>query len=616
MPETRSRRWRLPVSPAWWAILLSGLLLGLPILHFRDRVRELEFESRRKQQLRCEELARRLDSSLLASRQLTLSLAEFGPGAVGDRAGAERLLRRFMNSVSDDLIYGIGLWYGRGVFAGDGTGLHGPYLHRSKPGETAAVLTYEWATEAYDYPNRPWYRQALASREAQSFTEPYADLDDVYMSSVAAMRAEDGRLVGVVTVDVTLSSMRAFFAAAEREFGGSAYVTTRDGRLLFHSEEKRLLGTLRERGIDVACLLAVEPAALGDLMRTMSEERAGGGVARCTTEAGWTVHFAEAGSGSLSELRRQARVLFGVLIAIILLMCGALALVYLRVRAQRHRQDMLEADLLRRVRDERRMERRRRLLEEVVRRRTAELARINLNKDRLMSMLAHDTRGYFMVIRSYAGMLGELIDARDEVGLREASADLLLSANRACTSFEEILAWVAAQAQGVESRCEALCLRDVVADACALAETQAKLKGVSLSLEIGLVPDVCADRGIVATVIRNLLANAVKFTAEGGRVAVRAYTAVDDVGFVTVEVADSGVGMRQEEADALFMRAGLRSRPGTAGEHGLGLGLSICREMCRKLGGRIWMKSAPNVGSTVSFTLPVAGRGSVASGPA
>lgn len=604
----KSRRGRLRFSAAWWTILIVGSLLAIATGMFRSRAKVLEGERRREQQMRCGEIARRIDSSLLAARQLTLTLAAVGSGHVGDRTGIESLLAQLLASAPDDLIYGLGLWYERGAFLGGGDALHGPYLHRARNGGSAPVLTYEWSTERYDYTTRSWYRQAVLEAAPQSFTEPYLDADDVYMSSVGAMRAADGRLVGVATVDVTLSSLRQFFAGPEGDLLGEVFVTTRGGRLLFHSDEPRILAALRADGFTGAHLLDAEPSVVEPLLHGAAE-----GLnpdAHSATLAGWTVHLRETGPGSLRDLQLLERALLIALIAIVILSGGGLALVYWRGDVQRRRHEALEADLQRRLQTERWMDRRRRLLEAVVRRRTAELERVNANKDRLMSMLAHDTRGDFMVIRSYAAMLGELIAGKDEAALHDAASSLLASSNRAYDSFEEILAWLELQSGALESRPEAFDVADMVASSCALAEPRAKLKSITLTSAATGLPKVFADRGMVATVLRNLLANAVKFTGEGGRVEVRAIRSAAERAVVIVEVSDNGVGMTPAEMEGLLQRRAVVSRNGTAGERGLGLGFSICQDMCQKLGGEIWIESEKGRGTTVRFTLPTRPEGS------
>jgi signal transduction histidine kinase len=109
---------------------------------------------------------------------------------------------------------------------------------------------------------------------------------------------------------------------------------------------------------------------------------------------------------------------------------------------------------------------------------------------------------------------------------------------------------------------------------------------------------------MLATVARNLWANAVKFSETGDRIAI---TATTDFGEVALEVADTGVGMTEEQIAALFAPAAARSIDGTAGERGAGLGLLLCDEFVRRHEGRIEVRSTPGEGSVFRVVLPACG---------
>jgi len=92
----------------------------------------------------------------------------------------------------------------------------------------------------------------------------------------------------------------------------------------------------------------------------------------------------------------------------------------------------------------------------------------------------------------------------------------------------------------------------------------------------------------------------VKFTPSGGSIAVAARL---DGEAVAVSVADTGVGIQQDDLERIFERfyKADRSRSG----QGTGLGLAIVRHIVRLHGGRVWAESSPGAGATFTFTLPV-----------
>jgi signal transduction histidine kinase len=126
-------------------------------------------------------------------------------------------------------------------------------------------------------------------------------------------------------------------------------------------------------------------------------------------------------------------------------------------------------------------------------------------------------------------------------------------------------------------------------------------KGILLEGEIGgPLPQATFDHERMLQVLTNLVSNALKFTARGGRISLRAERKDDEVHF---SVRDTGVGIRPELFDAVFLRfwqGGENDRRGT------GLGLYISKSLVEAHGGRIWLESRIGEGSAFHFTLPVA----------
>jgi two-component system phosphate regulon sensor histidine kinase PhoR len=130
-------------------------------------------------------------------------------------------------------------------------------------------------------------------------------------------------------------------------------------------------------------------------------------------------------------------------------------------------------------------------------------------------------------------------------------------------------------------------------------------QGVTLATDIQIpLPAVRGDEDRLGQVMINLLHNAVKFSPEGGEVRISAH-AVGDA--VVVDVADHGVGIPRSAQPRIFERFYKVDRARVRGEtSGTGLGLAISRHILEQHGGRIWVESTEGVGSTFSFSLPVA----------
>jgi NtrC-family two-component system sensor histidine kinase KinB len=132
--------------------------------------------------------------------------------------------------------------------------------------------------------------------------------------------------------------------------------------------------------------------------------------------------------------------------------------------------------------------------------------------------------------------------------------------------------------------------------------TQAEEKEIELAQQIPEeLPEVKADPNKVTWVLTNLIANAIRYTDQGGHIQVSARPVKE---FVFVSVIDDGAGIPLEYQSKIFDK--FVQVKSTKAVSGSGLGLAICKEIVKAHGGMIWVNSTPGQGSTFTFTLPVA----------
>ena len=124
---------------------------------------------------------------------------------------------------------------------------------------------------------------------------------------------------------------------------------------------------------------------------------------------------------------------------------------------------------------------------------------------------------------------------------------------------------------------------------------------LEIDLSSGL-PVVSADVGLIRLVIRQVVGNALKYSRPGAPIRLCART---EENRVIISVSDGGPGMSQEEKDRAFEKY-YRGQLGNSHPTGMGIGLSIARQVTEAHGGNIWIDSVPGEGTTVSFTLPFA----------
>jgi two-component system phosphate regulon sensor histidine kinase PhoR len=138
-----------------------------------------------------------------------------------------------------------------------------------------------------------------------------------------------------------------------------------------------------------------------------------------------------------------------------------------------------------------------------------------------------------------------------------------------------------------------------------LAKVRPQALDKDLTLEVVLpekLPEPVLDKDKIATVLVNLLGNAIKYTPEGGRVTFRVQLAEQAI---EVTVEDTGVGIAESEIGKVFDKFFRSSDPRVQNETGTGLGLALSQEVVRLHGGRIWVESVIDKGSTFSISLPL-----------
>jgi signal transduction histidine kinase len=158
------------------------------------------------------------------------------------------------------------------------------------------------------------------------------------------------------------------------------------------------------------------------------------------------------------------------------------------------------------------------------------------------------------------------------------------------------------EAGKMELNVEEVDMSHVTAEALELVRPHADEKGLEVRSVIpDALPTVWADRARIRQVLANMLANAVKFT-ERGSVTVSASSAE---GWVTISVADTGVGITPEAQAYVFDEFRQADSSTTRRYGGTGLGLAISKRLVTLHGGRIWVDSEVGKGSNFHFTLPI-----------
>jgi signal transduction histidine kinase len=229
------------------------------------------------------------------------------------------------------------------------------------------------------------------------------------------------------------------------------------------------------------------------------------------------------------------------------------------------------------------------------------LEEINQVKDKLFSIIAHDIRGPLNSLQSFLRLVND-----SKVDLSEAEIRYLINGisdkvSDTQTLLENLLNWAKKQMQGLELHPQALNLSELINENIQLLQPQAEKKNVMIKNLIDADLKALADADTLRVVLRNLISNAIKFTPENGQVSIEAKK--NNENNITVAISDNGVGISSENQSKLFDFRTHYSTYGTANEKGTGLGLLLTKDFVELNGGKIWIESQENLGSTFYFTL-------------
>ncbi|HVR88174.1 MAG TPA: ATP-binding protein [Candidatus Limnocylindria bacterium] len=240
-----------------------------------------------------------------------------------------------------------------------------------------------------------------------------------------------------------------------------------------------------------------------------------------------------------------------------------------------------------------------------------QLERANRLKSEFLANVSHELRTPMNAIIGYSRLMLDRLDGelnpQQEADLERVAtaADNLLGLINGLLDLSKI------EAGRMELSLEEVDVRPLADEVLALLQPQAAARGLTLRSEIAAtLPAVYADRGRTRQVLVNLMSNAVKFT-EVGWVKLSAFSAD---GWVTLSVADSGIGITPAAQAYIFDEFRQADASTTRRFGGTGLGLAISKRLVALQGGRIWVESATDGGSVFSFTLPVHVRTAVPAG--
>ncbi len=220
-------------------------------------------------------------------------------------------------------------------------------------------------------------------------------------------------------------------------------------------------------------------------------------------------------------------------------------------------------------------------------------------KSEFVSTVSHDLRTPLTTVRGYVDLLAK-------VGpLNEQQQEFVARVQKSITHITDLIGDLLDLGRieaGYDLEMEPLHLEGIIDGAVEEFRLVAEEKGQTLRWKRRVLPLVRGNPRRLRQVIENLLSNGIKYTQEGGWVAVEA---TEEKGYVVVRVTDNGMGIPPSAQPYIFDRFYRVEREETETIEGTGLGLAIVKSVIEKHNGRIWVDSQPGQGSAFTFVLPV-----------
>ncbi len=231
--------------------------------------------------------------------------------------------------------------------------------------------------------------------------------------------------------------------------------------------------------------------------------------------------------------------------------------------------------------------------------------RINAEKDKFFSILAHDLRNPFNTFLGFTQIMADELPAMTLDQIQKMALSMRKSANSLYNLLNNLLEWSRLQRGITTYTPVSFSLLPALAESLESVRETAHKKGVEINFDIPENLEIFADLHMIQIILRNLASNAVKYTDKGGRIDINVLRNPDRS--VSFQITDTGIGMSKEIKSHLFWMDQNTNRPGTEGEPSTGLGLIICKEFIEKHGGKMMIESEEGKGSTFMFSLPQSG---------
>lgn len=230
------------------------------------------------------------------------------------------------------------------------------------------------------------------------------------------------------------------------------------------------------------------------------------------------------------------------------------------------------------------------------------LKRVDLEREKIFSVIAHDLRSPFNGILGLSKMLNENASTMERKAIQMMSEKILESSLQVFQIIDELMQWTQQRLGRNQIKISPCNLALMVKETIDLLADAFNVKGLTYNVQVGDSVEVLADAAIIKMILRNLISNAIKYSNANESIDIDATIQASEI---IVSVTDKGQGVSSEVMNTLFKEA-VDSQSDTQGLKGTGIGLSLCAELIVTQNGKIWVDKNYTQGARIQFSLPLA----------
>lgn len=222
-------------------------------------------------------------------------------------------------------------------------------------------------------------------------------------------------------------------------------------------------------------------------------------------------------------------------------------------------------------------------------------------KNKIFSIIGHDLRSPYNSLIGFSNLLLEnLKDTKNVEAIKYTEIINKLSVKN-LELLDSLLSYTKNLEKDALESFDKINITSLISEVLQIAQPSALLKNIKLTHEIGEATNIFGKRDLIATMVRNFVSNAIKFTNDGGYVTIQTEVTGD---WVEIIISDNGVGIENEKLKTIFDYTKKNSSLGTAGETGTGYGLLLSKEIIDKHNGKISVDSQQGLGTKFKISLP------------